>query len=93
MKVDTTQSGRKARKFRRILWSVALVLGLSLALPLTGMLLLENPAGQAVAQQGQAGDDAAAAVRREEQRREFWRQARGGAAGYSAVTGPETGVL
>lgn len=91
--VDTTIKDRKARKFRRMLWSVALVLGLSMALPLTGMLLSEGPAGQAVAQQAQAGDEAALRARQEQQRRDFWRQARGGVEGYSAVTGPEAGVL
>jgi formate dehydrogenase subunit gamma len=78
-----------------MLWSVALVLGISMALPLTGMLLLDNSAGQAVAQQQSESQaqDSAATVRAEEQRRDFWRQARGGSAGYSAVTGPEAGVL
>jgi formate dehydrogenase subunit gamma len=91
VKVDTSLKGHRTRKFRRMVWGIALVLGLSMALPLTGMLLTESPSGQAVAQQ-QAQPDPAA-VQREEQRREFWRQARGGVAGYSAVTGPETGVL
>lgn len=94
MKVDRTQTDRKARKFRRIFWSLALVLGLSMALPLTGMLLTEAPVGQAMAQQAQGGDQAAAQrLREEQQRRDFWRQARGGIEGYTAVGGPEAGVL
>ena len=92
MKVDRTQTDRKARTFRRILWSVALVLGLSMALPFTGMLLTEGPGGQALAQQ-QGADEAALRAREEEQRREFWRQARGGVEGYTTVRAPEAGVL
>ncbi len=94
--VDNTKSevsGRQRRKARRIVWSVALILGLSMILPLSGWLLTEGPSGQAVAQQAQSGDDAAQLAQSEQQRREFWRQARGGVAGYSAVTGQETGVL
>jgi formate dehydrogenase subunit gamma len=93
--VERTQSGiegRKQRKVRRALWTVALVLGLSMILPLTGMLLTGDVAGQAVAQE-QSQDDAAAVAKAEQQRREFWRQARGGVAGYSAVSGAESGVL
>ena len=93
--VERTQSGtegRKQRKVRRALWTVALVLGLSMILPLTGMLLTGDTAGQAVAQQ-QSQDDAAALAQAEQQRRDFWREARGGTAGYSAVVGQETGVL
>jgi formate dehydrogenase subunit gamma len=92
VKVDRTQTDRKARTFRRILWSVALVLGLSMALPFTGMLLTEGPGGQALAQQ-QGADEAALRAREEEQRREFWRQARGGVEGYTTVRAPEAGVL
>lgn len=95
MKVDKTEPGRRARKLRTILWSLALVLGLSMVLPLTGLLLTEAPVGQAVAQESEEAARQAQADRQraEEQRREFWRQARGGMSGYSAVTGPETGVL
>lgn len=94
--VDRTQpesQGRPRSKMRRILWSVALVLGLSMILPLSGLLMTEAPAGQAVAQQAQPQNDAAATARAEQQRRDFWRQAREGQSGYSAVVGPETGVL
>jgi formate dehydrogenase subunit gamma len=95
VKVERTQPGTRARKLRRMIWSIALVLGLSMVLPLTGLLLTEAPVGQAVAQQSEEAVEQARAdrVRTEEQRREFWRQARGGMQGYSAVTGPETGVL
>jgi formate dehydrogenase subunit gamma len=94
VKVDRTTTDRKARKFRTMLWSIALVLGLSMALPFTGLLMTEGPAGQAVAQEeAQQAEQAAALRRQEEQRRDFWRQARQGQAGYSAVTGPEAGVL
>lgn len=95
--VDRTQSGqgRRRRKLRRAVLTVALVLGLSMILPLTGLLLTEAPVGQAVAQQSEEAAEQARADRQraEEQRREFWRQARGGMTGYSAVTGPEAGVL
>ena len=94
--VERNQPGNRERsrsKLRRVFWSVALVLGLSMILPLTGLLMIDGPAGQAVAQQQSQSQDAAATARAEEQRREFWRQARGGAAGYSAVSGPEAGVL
>jgi len=94
VKVEKNQPNRQ-RKYRRMLWTVALVLGLSLVLPLSGMLLVGSPQGLAVAQQTQQLDEAAAAdrARQEQQRRDFWRQAREGVAGYSAVTGPEAGVL
>lgn len=92
--VDRTKSSpgsSQRRKMRRIFWSIALVLGLSMALPLTGLLVTGNMAGEAVAQQSQ--DDAAALAQSEQQRRDFWRQARQGVSGYSAVEGAETGVL
>jgi formate dehydrogenase subunit gamma len=96
--VDRTQEGlgtRRRRKVRRAVLSIALILGLSMILPLSGLLMTGAPAGQAIAQQEAAQEQAAAAdrARAEEQRREFWRQARQGVAGYSAVTGQETGVL
>ncbi|HUG97593.1 MAG TPA: formate dehydrogenase subunit gamma [Gammaproteobacteria bacterium] len=99
--VDRTQPGfrgRGRRKLRRAMLLTALVLGLSMILPLTGLLLTDAPVGQAVAQQAQPQDEVlqqqrADKVREEEQRRDFWRQARSGTAGYSAVTGQETGVL
>lgn len=97
--VERTQpgtQGRQRRKLRRIVWSVALILGFSMILPLTGLLMTDAPVGQAVAQQAQSQEDAAAAaavVRAEEQRRDFWRQARGGVEGYTAVSGAEAGVL
>ena len=92
MKVDRTIRDRKARKFRTMLWSIALVLGLSMALPFSGLLLTEGPAGQAVAQEADA-IEREALRRQEEQRRDFWRQARGGVEGVTTVRGPETGVL
>jgi formate dehydrogenase subunit gamma len=94
VKVEKNQPNRQ-RKYRRMLWTVALVLGLSLVLPLSGMLLVDSPQGLAVAQQTQEMQEAAAADRaqQEQQRRDFWRQAREGVAGYSAVTGAEAGVL
>jgi formate dehydrogenase subunit gamma len=87
--------GRDRRKHRRVIWSLALILGLSMILPLTGLLLTETPVGQAVAQQAQQPDEATATQRAqtEQQRRDFWRQARQGTEGYTAVTGPEAGVL
>jgi formate dehydrogenase subunit gamma len=101
--VDRTQPGSKAdgsRKLRRVILTIALVLGVSMTLPLTGLLMTGAPAGQAVAQQAPPHADEAAVQRAradqariEQQRRDFWRQARGGVAGISAVTGPETGVL
>ena len=100
--VERTQpgtQGRQRRKLRRIVWSVAVILGFSMILPLTGLLMTDAPVGQAIAQQAQSQDDAAGAAaaaaveRQEQQRRDFWRQARGGVEGYSAVTGPEAGVL
>jgi formate dehydrogenase subunit gamma len=99
VKVDRTHTDPKARKLRRMLWSIALVVGLSMALPLTGILLTEPPSGQAMAQQAQeqaqeqGSQQAAQRAREEQQRRDFWRQARGGTAGYTAVSGQETGVL
>ncbi|MGD9387215.1 MAG: formate dehydrogenase subunit gamma [Gammaproteobacteria bacterium] len=94
--VERTQAGtegRKQRKLRRAMWTIALVLGLSMLLPLTGVLLTSDTTGQAMAQQQSQEDEAAAVARAEQQRREFWRQARQGTAGYTAVVGQETDVL
>lgn len=99
--VERNQPGNRERsrsRLRRAVWLVALVLGLSMILPLTGLLLTDTPAGQAVAQQAQPQDEAlqearADKLREEEQRRDFWRQTRKGVAGYTAVSGQETDVL
>lgn len=102
--VERTQPGTEGRqrgKLRRAVWGVALILGLSMILPLSGLLMTEAPVGQAMAQQAQSQDQdeaaraaqAARVEQQETQRRDFWRQARSGVEGYTAVSGAEAGVL
>lgn len=70
------------RKRRLAAWAVFLLLAASLLAPFSGMLLLPG--------------DAAAADAETNPRSGYWREARQGTAGYSAVAGwddPESGVL
>lgn len=98
--VDQIQSmtRRHGGKLRLVLWSFALVLSLSLALPLTGYLVTGSGEARAQAQEQDSeaqarSEEAQRRTQQEEQRRDFWREARKGTTGYSAVTGPEAGVL
>ena len=79
---------RKPRDRRRVvLVAVAISLLAAMALPLTGYLAYETGLVQvAAAQQDEKEDDV-------NQRAEYWRAVRGGVEGYSAVSGPEAGVL
>jgi formate dehydrogenase subunit gamma len=79
---------RKPRNRRRVVVvSIALSLMVAMALPLTGYLAYEMGLVQiAHAQEGSADDTT-------NPRAEYWRAVRGGVEGYSAVTGPESGVL
>ena len=77
---------RKSRSRRRIaLVTVALSMLLAMALPLTGYIA--HDAGLAWAQSDDAEKEAV------NPRAEYWRAVRQGTEGYSAVSGPEAGVL
>ena len=76
----------KPRSRRRVaIVTVALSILLAMALPLTGYIAYDS--GMAWAQ---SGDDKEEAVN---PRAEYWRAVREGTKGYSAVPGPEAGVL
>lgn len=79
---------RKPRDRRRVV-VVAVVLSLlaAMALPLTGYLAYETGLMQVAAAQDNEKEDEA------NPRAEYWRAVRGGVEGYSAVSGPEAGVL
>jgi formate dehydrogenase subunit gamma len=74
--------GKRARRFKAMLWSIVLIAVGSMTLPLAGYLYTA-----AVQAQEQAAGDAA------NPRSEYWREVRGGMAGYTAVVGQETDVL
>lgn len=76
----TSSAGQRRR--RSMLWSLALILVLSIALPL-GYALAQSGGGQGVQQQQRFGQDGAS-----NPRSDTWRQAREGQAGYTAQTGP-----
>ncbi len=74
--------GKRARRFKAMLWSIVVIAVGSMTLPLAGYLYTA-----AVQAQEQAAGDAA------NPRSEYWREVRGGMAGYTAVVGQETDVL
>ncbi len=78
--------GKRRNRLYVALAAIALGLLLAMALPLTGYVL--HSAG--LVQVAQAQDDEDEAVN---PRAEYWRAVRGGVEGYSAVSGPEAGVL
>ena len=86
MSVQKTKGKSRSRRFK-IIAGVALTLLVSMALPLTGYLAYETGLVQ-VAQAQDSDDDEVV-----NQRAEYWRAVRGGVEGYSAVSGPEAGVL
>jgi len=86
MCVQKIKGKSRGRRFR-ILTGVSLTLLVSMALPLTGYLAYETGLVQ-VAQAQEDSDDEAV-----NQRAEYWRAVRGGVEGYTAVSGPEAGVL
>ncbi len=80
-RTTNTAPGRRRRHRRAALWALALILGGGLLLPLTGYLYVAvTPA-------------AAQPVGDTNPRANFWRAVRQGNEGYSAVAGPESGVL
>ncbi len=81
--VETVGSGKISRRRHIFIWSITLALAVSMALPLTALLI---PASQAQ-ESGQQADD------KSNPRADYWREVRGGNAGYSAVQGQETDVL
>ncbi len=79
---------RKPRDRRRIvLVAIAISLLAAMVLPLTGYLAYETGLVQVAAAQEDKKEDEA------NPRAEYWRAVRGGVEGYSAVSGPEAGVL
>jgi formate dehydrogenase subunit gamma len=79
---------RKPRDRRRVvLVAIAISLLAAMVLPLTGYLAYETGLVQVAAAQEEKKEDDV------NQRAEYWRAVRGGVEGYSAVSGPEAGVL
>jgi len=79
---------RKPRNRRRVVFvAVAISLLAAMLLPLTGYLAYETGLVQVAAAQEDEKEDEA------NPRAEYWRAVRGGVEGYSAVSGPEAGVL
>lgn len=78
------QNTRKSRR-RAIILTIALSSLFAMALPLIGYVLHDT--GLAFAQSAQSDSEAV------NPRAEYWRAVRQGTDGYSAVSGPETGVL
>jgi len=80
---------RKPRNRRRVvLVAIAVSLLAAMALPLTGYLAYETGLVQVAQAQEEENQDEAT-----NPRAEYWRAVRGGVEGYSAVSGPESGVL
>ncbi|UCC15318.1 MAG: formate dehydrogenase subunit gamma [Gammaproteobacteria bacterium] len=78
---ENSKATRATGRRRMYIWSLVLMIAGSMALPLTGYVAV----GVLQAQEA-ASDDS-------NPRADYWREVRGGVAGYSAVTGQETGVL
>lgn len=74
--------GKRDRRFKAMLWSIVLIAVGSMALPLAGYLYTAAVHAEQTA--GQAGTNL---------RSEYWREVRGGVAGYTAVVGQEMNVL
>jgi formate dehydrogenase subunit gamma len=81
-KRNEASAARRGRSWRRFAILLVVMAVAAMALPLTGYMVT----GLNVAQAQEASEDA-------NPRSEYWRAVREGDAGYSAVTGPETGVL
>lgn len=74
----------RGRRMRAMLWTVVLMAAASMLLPLAGYVWAAAAQEQ---EQGQAAADG------KNPRSEYWREVRGGVAGYTAVVGQETNVL
>ena len=86
MREQETTSKPRGRR-RAILVTLIVTLMVAMALPLTGYVAYEFGLVQ-IAQAQEESDDEAV-----NPRAEYWRAVRGGVEGYSAVSGPEAGVL
>lgn len=75
---------RIKRRKRIAVWTFAFIMLGALLAPFSGFLLSGQFIGSAVAQEQQAETNP---------RADMWRSVKGGVAGYSAIKGPETGVL
>jgi formate dehydrogenase subunit gamma len=82
MSDSQARMGKRGRRFRAMLLGIVLVAVSSMALPLAGYLYTAAVHAEQTA--GEAGVNP---------RSEYWRDVRGGMAGYTAVTGQETNVL
>lgn len=86
MREQETTSKPRGRR-RAILVTVVVSLMVAMALPLTGYVAYEFGLMQTAVAQEESDDEAV------NPRAEYWRAVRGGVEGYSAVSGPEAGVL
>ena len=74
------KGGKRATRVRAMLWTVVVIVAGSMLLPLAGYLYTAAVQAQA------AGETT-------NPRADYWRDVRGGMAGYTSVVGPETNVL
>jgi len=86
---EQTKTRKPRNRFRIVIVAVALSLLAAMVLPLTGYLAYEAGLVQVAAAQDEDKKDEDAV----NPRAEYWRAVREGVEGYSAVTGPEAGVL
>lgn len=89
MTESQSQTGVRARRFKAMLWTMVLIAAGSMLLPLAGYVWVAVAQADEKAQESAAAD----ADRAGNPRAGYWREVRSGEAGYTAVTGPETGVL
>lgn len=89
MTESQSQTGVRARRFKAMLWTMVLIAAGSMLLPLAGYVWVAVAQADDDAQQAGATDTDAAG----NPRAGYWRDVRSGEVGYTAVTGPETGVL
>jgi len=74
---------KRRRKHRIVLWSVAAILAMAVALPMSSYTLHWLGATAVAQEAGSASNP----------RSNYWRAVKEGVGGYSAVSGPESGVL
>lgn len=95
--VDQTNTvdarSRRRRTGRRILWTLLFVAVGAVSLPFTGFWLAEQSFAQEEQQAQSEGIRDQGNVEAAEDQRKFWKEARRGNAGYTAVQGQETDVL
>ncbi|MEZ5726970.1 MAG: formate dehydrogenase subunit gamma [Burkholderiaceae bacterium] len=93
--MNNVKSRPATRRLAMMLGAIAAIVLLSLALPFTGLLLDDGAGPQAQAQTSaaQAAPELDKGFGESNPRANYWKAVRAGNAGYTAVRGPEAGVL